>query len=209
MSERDFIKNNLLSQIEDLQRRVAELERFARVLDNGHVGVVNNLYDATGGAGLFDGEETAVCPGAVVVGPGTQGARTLNVASLYWNITNDTTRSTYLHIQTPWKTGSYRMFHLQARGYSLRAGTGNHGLHLHLVWSGYLYNTGLIETSYWDPTGVLAPTAYIGSDDHLYLRAGPSNWYATTLALDSVYCTGGGVLTRADLAITFSTSATL
>lgn len=148
-------------------------------------------------------------PGAVVVGPGTQGARTLNVASLYWNVTNDTTRSTYLHIQTPWKTGSYRMFHLQARGYSLRAGTGNHGLHLHLVWSGYLYNTGLIETSYWDPTEVLAPTAYVGSDDHLYLRAGPTNWYATTLALDSVYCTGGGVLTRADLAITFSTSATL
>ena len=148
-------------------------------------------------------------PGAAVVGPSTQGARTLNVASFYWNVTNDTTRSTYLHIQTPWQTGSYRMFHFQARGYSLRAGTGNHGLHLHLVWSGYLYNTSLIETSHWDPAGVLAPTAYLGSDNHLYLRAGPTNWYATTLSLDSIYCTGGGVLTRADLAVTFSTSATL
>jgi len=148
-------------------------------------------------------------PGAVVVGPNSQGARTLNVASFYWNITSDTTRSTYLHIKTPWQTGSYRMFHFQARGYSLRAGSGNHGLYLHLVWSGYLYNTSLIETSHWDPSGVLGPTAYLGSDNHLYLRAGPSNWYGTNLSLDSIYCSGGGVLTRADLTVTFSTSATL
>jgi hypothetical protein len=69
MSERDFIKNHLLSQIEDLQRRVAELERFTRVLDDGHVGVVNNLYNATDGAGLFDGDDDLVAPnGARIAG---------------------------------------------------------------------------------------------------------------------------------------------
>lgn len=70
MSERDFIKDNLLSQIEDLQRRVAELERFARVLDDGHVGVVNNLYDATDGAGLFDGEDDMVAPNGARIARG-------------------------------------------------------------------------------------------------------------------------------------------
>jgi len=65
MSERDFLKTNLLTEIEDLQRRVADLERFARVLDDGHVGVVNNLYDATNGAGLFDGNDNLVAPANV------------------------------------------------------------------------------------------------------------------------------------------------
>jgi len=69
MSERDFLKTNLLTEIEDLQRRVADLERFARVLDDGHVGVVNNLYDATDGAGLFDGDDDLVAPnGARIAG---------------------------------------------------------------------------------------------------------------------------------------------
>ena len=175
-------------------------------------GALDNLYSAAGTT-LFDtgNEDEMITPGAVIVGPsGTRGALALNIEQ-FFSSTNYPSRNAYIHLKLPWRKTQYKMYYLRAEGYGMRASPSNVGQFIDIIWTGYLNNTSVINTSNYDGSGDLNPSQYISTNSpyNLYLRLGPLNPYYLTFTLHSIYVGNGGVLYPGDITISTSTSANL
>lgn len=206
--ERDLLKGSIWTQVEDLQRRLADLERFARQLDDEHVAVVDNLYDALNGEALFDtdNENEALLPGALVVGPQDRGAQSIGLADFR---TSTSSTTTYIHIKLPFTNVSDHYYCVQAIGGVYNSTVADVVL---ITWTGLIAASGgaPIRTNTFDAAGVFAATQYVGSDTYIYLRFKPANIRFLSFVVNAVQVDpDDDPILPGTITITASTSATL
>ena len=164
------------------------------------------------GAALAVGGDIVVTDGAgerrtkiaqhIEVGDGI-GSMSLGVLR-YSSIDSNTQ---YVHIKTPILKTAGNMFDFTLTGYSYGSGK---IIELRLV--GYMYATTqtIINTHFVDVAGSgFAPTAYIGSDDYVYLRFGLVSTYFLSLVLSSTRTLNGVQYQYGDFSVILSSSLTL
>ncbi|MFP5457836.1 MAG: hypothetical protein ACLGG7_03800 [Bacteriovoracia bacterium] len=164
-----------------------------RITDTGNVGI-----------GKTNPQAKLEVAGGAVIGAG-RGAKTIGVVD-YFTMTNST--ALYIHIRTPFRPAVHtNMYHFKVEGYSYGD---SRDIDLTFVGYSYTVNPTVIQNPMSrDPQGFFAPTQYIGSDGHIYLRFKPGNVYYCSFRVDSMYVGNGRIVYPGELVVTESSAATL
>lgn len=142
--------------------------------------------------------------GGAVIGAG-RGAKTIGVVDYF---TTTSSSALYIHIRTPFRPAVHtNMYHFKVEGYSYGD---SRDIDLTFVGYSYAVNPTVIQSPMSrDPQGFFAPTQYIGSDGHIYLRFKPGNVYYCSFRVDSMYVGNGRIVYPGELVVTESSAATL